>query len=121
MIALATVLVLLTAIIHTGFLFMEMFLWTSPLAMAAFGMDDVQAEESSFLAGRHGVYNGFLALGLIWGLLHPDPLFSFQLKLFFLLWAIVAACYGAWSVNRRILYVQGVPAILAFIFVAVTY
>ena len=65
------------------------------------------------LAANQGLYNGFLAAGLVWGLFHPNPGFAFQIKVFFLLCVIVAGAYGAATVSRRILYVQAAPAALA--------
>jgi len=67
------------------------------------------------LAANQGLYNGFLAAGLVWGLLHPNPAFGFQIKIFFLLCVIVAGAYGAATVSRRILYVQAAPAALALV------
>jgi putative membrane protein len=66
------------------------------------------------LAANQGLYNGFLAAGLLWGLFHPNPGFAFQIKVFFLLCVIVAGAYGAATVSRRILYVQAAPAALAW-------
>ncbi|MCF3640152.1 DUF1304 domain-containing protein [Rhizobium sp. TRM95111] len=121
MTAIANTLVLLTALLHAGFLYLEMFLWTTPRGRAIFCMDEEKAAATATLAANQGLYNGFLALGLVWGLLHPDPLFSFQLKVFFLLCVVAAAAYGAHTVSRRILYVQGAPAMLAMLFVALSY
>ena len=67
------------------------------------------------LAANQGLYNGFLAAGLIWGLFHANPAFAFQIKVFFLLCVIVAGVYGAATVSRRILYVQAAPAALALV------
>jgi putative membrane protein len=67
------------------------------------------------LAANQGLYNGFLAAGLIWGLVQSTPSFAFQIKVFFLLCVIAAGLYGATSVSRRILYVQAAPAALALI------
>jgi len=67
------------------------------------------------LAANQGLYNGFLAAGLVWGLFHGNPGFAFQIKTFFLLCVIVAGIYGAATVSRRILYVQAAPAVLALI------
>ena len=120
MTTLANLLVFLTALMHAGFLYLEMFLWTTPFGLKTFGMDAEQAETTRVLAANQGLYNGFLALGLLWGLVYPDPLVSFQLKLFFLLCVIAAAVYGAWSVKRRILYIQGGPAFVALLLVMVT-
>lgn len=121
MTTLANLFVLLTALLHAGFVYLEMVIWTTPYGRALFGLSEEQAEATRVLAANQGLYNGFLALGLLWGLLYPDPLFSFQLKLFFLLCVIAAAAYGAHTVNRRILFVQGLPAIFALFFVSVTF
>ena len=67
------------------------------------------------LAANQGLYNGFLAAGLVWGLLHSAPAFGFQIKAFFLLCVIVAGVYGAATVSRRILYVQAAPAAIALV------
>ena len=67
------------------------------------------------LAANQGLYNGFLAAGLIWGLLHPNPAMAFQIKVFFLLCVIVAGLYGAATVSRKILLVQALPAALALL------
>ena len=69
------------------------------------------------LAANQGLYNGFLAAGLIWGLLHPNPAFGFQIKVFFLLCVIVAGLYGGYSVSKRIVMVQALPAAIALLLV----
>ena len=98
---------------HIAFLVLEMFLWTKPAGLKVFRMTSEQAEATSVLAGNQGLYNGFLAAGLIWSMLHPDPLFSQQLGMFFLLCVICAGAYGAYTVNLRILLIQALPAALA--------
>lgn len=112
---LSQIFVALTALLHVGFLVLEMFLWTGPAGRKVFRMTPEQAETTKVLAANQGLYNGFLAAGLIWSLLHPDPAFALQLKLFFLVCVIIAAIYGAWSVKPRILFIQGGPAILALV------
>lgn len=102
--------VALVALLHGFFLVLEMFLWTRPLGLKVFGQTPQKAEQSAVLAANQGLYNGFLVAGLVWGLVHPDPAFGFQLKVFFLGCVIVAGIYGAYSVNKRILFVQAVPA-----------
>ncbi len=109
MTSLAFVLVALVALLHAGFLVLEMFLWTTPYGRKTFGLKADFAEQSKALAANQGLYNGFLAAGLIWAL-WADRL---DLKVFFLGCVIVAGVYGAASVNRRILYVQALPAALA--------
>ncbi|MDQ0319445.1 putative membrane protein [Pararhizobium capsulatum DSM 1112] len=113
---LADLFVALTALLHIGFLVLEMFLWTGPIGRGVSGKNEEEAAATKVLAANQGLYNGFLAAGLIWALLHPMPEIAFQLKLFFLVCVIVAAIYGAWSVSWRTLLVQGVPAVLALVF-----
>jgi putative membrane protein len=92
-----------------------MFLWTRPLGLKTFRNSIEKATDSAVLAANQGLYNGFLAAGLVWGLLQGVPAFAFQIKTFFLLCVIVAGVYGALTVSRRILYVQAAPAALALI------
>ena len=112
----ANILVALSALLHLGFLVLEMFLWAEPVGRRVFRMSQQQADATKVLAANQGLYNGFLAAGLVWSLIASPPEFAFQLKLFFLVCVIVAAIYGAWSVKPRILLVQGGPAILALLF-----
>ncbi len=111
----AKVLTGLVAFIHIYILVLEMFLWKKPLGRKAFRMTEAQAENTAVLAANQGLYNGFLAAGLIWSLAHPSAYFGRELALFFLGCIIVAALYGAYSVGKKILFIQGLPAILAFI------
>lgn len=113
----AATLVALVAALHVFFLVLEMFLWTKPLGMKVFRNTPDKAAASAVLAANQGLYNGFLAAGLIWALLHPNPAVALQLATFFLGCVIVAGLYGAWTVSRRILYVQAAPAALALILV----
>jgi putative membrane protein len=110
---LALSLIALVAIEHLYFMYLEMFAWTTPKTRRAFGTTAEFAEASKSLAANQGLYNGFLAAGLIWSLLHPDPLIARQLQLFFLAFVIVAAIYGGITVKRSILLIQGLPAALA--------
>lgn len=116
MIIIANILIAVTALLHIGFLVLEMFLWTAPQGRKVFRMSQERAEATKVLAANQGLYNGFLAAGLLWALIASPPEFAFQLKLFFLVCVIVAAIYGAWSVKPRILLVQGGPAIMALLF-----
>ncbi|HVK22190.1 MAG TPA: DUF1304 domain-containing protein [Actinokineospora sp.] len=109
----AAVLVGLVALIHVYILVLEMFLWKTPRGRAAFGTTKEFAEESATLAANQGLYNGFLAAGLVYGLVADD----FAFKVFFLVCVIVAGLYGAATVSKRILFVQSVPAALALLFV----
>src|SRR6266436_9105039 len=115
MIFVANILVALVATLHVYSLILEMFLWTKPLGLKTFRNSIEKAQDSAVLAANQGLYNGFLAAGLVWGLLHPAPAFAFQIKVFFLLCVIVAGAYGAATVSRRILYVQAAPAALALV------
>jgi putative membrane protein len=115
MMLVANALVAVVAALHLYFLVLEMFLWTKPLGLRTFRQSLEKATDSAVLAANQGLYNGFLAAGLIWGLVHGVPAFAFQIKIFFLLCVIVAGIYGAATVSRRILYVQALPAVLALI------
>ena len=112
----ARVLVALVALIHVYILVLEMFLWTGPRGRRAFGTDEEFARATKTLAANQGLYNGFLAAGLIWGLIASDPT-GYAAKVFFLACVAVAGAYGAITANRRILFVQTVPALLALGFV----
>jgi putative membrane protein len=120
MIWIANLLVALVAVLHVYFLVLEMFLWTKPLGLKTFRNSPEKAAESAVLAANQGLYNGFLAAGLVWGLIQGVPAFAFQIKMFFLLCVIVAGVYGAVTVSRRILYVQAAPAALALILLWLT-
>jgi putative membrane protein len=111
----ANLLVALVAVLHVYFLVLEMFLWTKPLGLKTFRNTPEKAQDSAVLAANQGLYNGFLAAGLIWGLVQAVPGFAFQIKVFFLLCVIVAGVYGAATVSRRILLVQAAPAALALV------
>lgn len=110
---LKTALILIVALLHFYFLVLEMFLWTRPLGRKIFGTSAEKANETAALAANQGLYNGFLATGLLWSLLHPQIEFAQQLAVFFLNCVIVAALYGSYSVSRKILWVQGLPGALA--------
>lgn len=112
---LAKILVAVVAIEHIYILIMEMFLWTKPRTLNIFGLSAELAEKTKAMAANQGLYNGFLAAGLIWGLLHNNSAFGFQIQIFFLLCVIVAAVYGALTVKKSILFVQGLPALAALV------
>jgi putative membrane protein len=111
---LAMVLIGVVALIHAYFLVLEMFLWKTPRGRAIFGTEEAFAQESATLAANQGLYNGFLAAGLVWSLLANDAV-DFQAAVFFLVCVIVAGIYGAATVSRRILLVQALPAALALV------
>ena len=104
----ANVVVALVALLHVYILVLEMFLWTTPRARKAFGTTAEFAEQSKVLAANQGLYNGFLAAGLFWGLWLGAA--GWGVKVFFLLCVLVAGVYGAATANKRILFVQAVPA-----------
>jgi putative membrane protein len=108
---LADALVALVALLHLGFLVLEMFLWTKPAGLRIFRNSPEKAEASRVLAANQGLYNGFLAAGLAWGLVSG----SIEFKVFFLACVVVAGAYGAWSVSRRILWIQAAPAAAALL------
>ncbi len=111
MTTIATILIILVLATHLGFLALEMFFWTSPYALKAFGMTPEFAQASKVLAANQGLYNGFLAAGLLWSLMKGDD--GFQQKVFFLGCVIVAGVFGALTVKTSILIVQALPATLA--------
>jgi len=108
-------LVLLVALEHLYFLYLEMFLWTRPKGLRTFGNTPERAEASRVLAANQGLYNGFLAAGLLWGLVYPDAAAGIHIQAFFLACVIVAGIYGGITVKKTILYVQGGPALLALL------
>jgi putative membrane protein len=114
----ANILVGLVALIHVYIVVLEMFLWTKPRGRATFGLTEEFAKETASLASNQGLYNGFLAVALVWGLIATDPT-GFQFKVYGLACVIVAGIYGAATANKRILFVQTLPATLALIAVLV--
>jgi len=108
----ASVLVAIVAALHVWFLVLEMLLWQKPLGLRTFGMTAEQAESTAVLAANQGLYNGFLAAGLMVGLVVVEPS-AFYFRLFFLACVIIAGVFGAASVSRRILFVQALPAAIA--------
>ncbi|CAN7171905.1 DUF1304 domain-containing protein [Mesorhizobium sp. LjNodule214] len=107
------ILVWLVALIHCYIVYLEMVLWDTPRGHKAFGLTPDFAKASKVLAANQGLYNGFLAAGLIWGLALGAA--GFQVKVFFLLFVAIAGLYGAATVSRKILFIQTVPAVLALI------
>lgn len=106
---LALLLTVLVAVLHVYFLVLEMFLWTRPLGLKTFRNTPEKAQATRVLAANQGLYNGFLAAGIVAGLVLGQPV----LVTFSLICVVVAGAYGAWSVSPRIFHVQAVPAILA--------
>lgn len=111
MMILANILVALVAVLHIGFLALEMFLWDHPVGRKTFKMTPEYARESAKLAANQGLYNGFLAAGLLWGLVSGQT----DVKIFFLICVIVAGIFGGLTAKRSILYMQALPGLLALI------
>ena len=99
------------AVSHAGFLVLEMFLWTAPTGRRIFGNDAEFAQATRVLAANQGLYNGFLAAGLVWSLVAQRH----DVAVFFLVCVVVAGLYGGATVSRRILVVQALPAALALV------
>lgn len=113
----ANVVVGLVALLHVYILVLEMFLWDKPRGLRAFGQSVEQARASKVLAANQGLYNGFLAAGLFWGLSLGAG--GAAVKVFFLSCVLVAGLYGAATANRRILFVQALPAAVGLALVLV--
>jgi len=106
--------VALVALLHFYFMILEMFYWTKPRGQKAFGVTPEFAEESKVLAANQGLYNGFLAAGLIWSMV--DQNYGNKIAIFFLICVTFAGIYGSYSTkNRKIFFVQAIPAIIALV------
>ncbi len=103
------------ALLHIYFLVLEMFLWDKPYGRKTFGLTAEFAKESKALAANQGLYNGFLAAGLIWGLMLGDA--GKDIKIFFLSCVVIAGIYGGLTVGKKILFIQALPAVIALILV----
>ena len=108
----ADILIGLVALLHLLFLVLEMFLWSKPMGRRVFGLNREYAEQSATLAANQGLYNGFLAAGLVWGLVVGGPEGG-NIKVFFLVCVVVAGVFGAVTVKRSILWIQALPAAVA--------
>jgi len=111
MTALANILIGIVALLHLGFLALEMFFWDHPVGRKRFGMTAEYSKASATLAANQGLYNGFLAAGLVWGLVSGD----FSIKIFFLVCVVIAGIYGGLTAKRSILYIQALPGLLALL------
>jgi len=108
---LANALVAIVALLHLGFLALEMFFWDHPFGRKRFRMTPEYSKASASLAANQGLYNGFLAVGLVWGLVTGET----SIKIFFLLCVVIAGVYGGLTTRRTILYIQALPGLLAMI------
>lgn len=113
MVIIANIVVSLVALLHVYFLVLEMFMWDKPLGLKTFRMTPEKAAITKVLAANQGLYNGFLAAGLVWGLSLGDA--GVSIKLFFLSCVMVAGVYGAITVGRKVLFIQAMPATLGFL------
>ena len=110
---LANIVIALIALLHVYILVLEMFLWDKPAGLRAFSQSQEAATASKVLAANQGLYNGFLAAGLFWGLSLGAG--GMSVKIFFLCCVLVAGLYGAATANRRILFIQAIPAAIGLV------
>lgn len=113
---LSNALVVLVALLHAGFLVLEMFLWSGPVGQRIFATTPEFAAQSAVLAANQGLYNGFLAAGLLWGVIAGRR----DVKIFFLVCVIVAGVYGGLTAKPTILFIQAAPALAALAAVLLT-
>ncbi len=113
MIILENIVIGIVAILHLGFLVLEMFLWSKPFGLRTFNMTKETAAASATLAANQGLYNGFLAAGLIWGLWSGLA----SVKIFFLACVVLAGAFGGLTAKRSILYIQALPGLIGLILV----
>ena len=107
----ANILTGLVALLHLGFLVLEMFFWDHPYGRKIFRMTPEYSRASAALAANQGLYNGFLAAGLAWGVINGET----SIKFFFLVCVLVAGLYGGFTASRSILYIQALPALVALL------
>ena len=111
MLYVANLLVAVVALLHIGFLVLEMFYWDHPRGRKIFHTTPEFSKASAVLAANQGLYNGFLAAGLIWGLVSGQV----NIIVFFLICILIAGLYGGFTAGKRILYIQALPAALALL------
>ena len=111
----ANIVITLVALVHVYILVLEMFLWDKPPGLRAFGQTQAAASASKVLAANQGLYNGFLAAGLFWGLILGAD--GTGIKVFFLTCVLIAGVYGAATASRKILFVQAIPAAIGLLLV----
>ncbi len=115
MLILSNIVIGLVALLHLYFLVLEMFLWEKPAGLRAFRLTKEKAADTKVLAANQGLYNGFLAAGLIWGIVLGTN--GTDVKIFFLSCVLVAGLYGGVTVGRKILVIQALPALIALVLV----
>lgn len=116
MVLFSQILIGFVAFLHFYFLILEMFFWTKPRGMKAFGFSKEDAERTKVLAANQGLYNGFLSAGLIWSLI--DSNYGTKIAIFFLICVAIAGIYGSYSTKKmKIFYIQAIPAIIALVLI----
>jgi putative membrane protein len=109
----ANIVVTIVVLLHIYFLVLEMFLWEKPIGLRTFRQTQEQARANKVLAANQGLYNGFLAAGLIWGLILGSA--GLSIKIFFLGCVLIAGLFGAATANRKILFFQAMPAAIGIV------
>ena len=112
---LSQILIGFVAFLHFYFLWLEMFVWTTKGKKVFKMLPEDMFEKTKTMAANQGLYNGFLAAGLVWSLFISDIIWSKNIALYFLICILIAGLFGAYSVSKRIFYVQGIPAILGIV------
>lgn len=112
---LSTIIIGFVAILHFYFLWLEMFVWTTTGKKVFKTLPEHLFEPTKTLAANQGLYNGFLAAGLVWSLFISDDIWSKNVALFFLSCVLIAGIYGAYSVSKKIFYIQGIPALIGIV------
>lgn len=115
---LSLILIGFITLIHFYFMFLEMKLWEKKRIREMFGLSAELAKQTRMMAFNQGLYNGFLATGLLWSLVSTDINIRIQLQIFFLGCVLVAGTVGALTVTKRIFWIQGLPAALALLTLA---
>lgn len=114
-------LIVIIALLHVYFLWLEMFVWTTVGKKTFRMLSPDMFEKTKVLAANQGLYNGFLAAGLVWSLLISDSIWSANVSLFFLLCVLTAGLYGWYSISVRIFYIQGLPALIGIVLLLIQY
>lgn len=115
MIIISKILIIIIALFHCYFLWLEMFAWTTKAKKVFRSLPEDLFEKTKVLAANQGLYNGFLAAGLLWTLFISDAIWSKNIALFFLGCVAIAGIYGAYSVSKKIFYIQALPAIITIL------
>jgi putative membrane protein len=111
----AKLVIAIVAILHLYFLWLEMFAWTSYAPKIFRHLPKENFEKTKSMASHQGLYNGFLAAGLIWTFFIADPYWSRNIAFFFLGCVVIAGLYGGYDVNKKIFFIQGIPALIGLI------